>query len=314
MISIIIPTKDGGDPLRRALEAVARQRMGEEVEVVAVDSGSRDGSAELCESMGARVERILPEEFDHGATRNMAVGLARGETLVFLSQDAIPEGEGWLAALVAPLAAEPEVAGVYARQLPDERAKPPERYFLEFLYGSSPRRQRAAGPEDLTLETTMFSNVSSAIRRSLWEEAGGFAEDIVMSEDQDWARRVLLAGHVIAYEPAAAVRHSHRYTIGAAFRRFFDSGVSAERAYLAGERPASAALRRAALRYARGEASWLVRNGYAHWLPYAAAYEFAKLAGLQIGARHRRLPGWLKLRLTMNRAWWSGRGADPYVD
>ena len=65
-----------------------------------------------------------------------------------------------------------------------------------------------------------------------------------MSEDQEWSRRVLRAGYSLAYEPRAVVRHSHAYTIATAFRRFFDSGVSAEHAYVEGD-ASRAALRRA---------------------------------------------------------------------
>ena len=124
-----------------------------------------------------------------------------------------------------------------------------------------------------------------------------------MSEDQEWSRRVLIAGWRLAYEPHAVVRHSHPYTIGAAFRRFFDSGVSAERAYLGAE-PSRSVLRRTALDYMRRELGWLIRSGNARWIPYASVYELAKLAGLQLGARHRSLPMWLKLRCTMNPAYW----------
>jgi rhamnosyltransferase len=95
------------------------------------------------------------------------------------------------------------------------------------------------------------------------------------------------------------VRHSHAYTIGSAFRRFFDSGVSAERAYLAGGRPAARVLRTRAWRYAREEVRWLIANGEARALPYTAVYELAKYAGLLLGARHRRLPRWLKRRFSL---------------
>ena len=71
-----------------------------------------------------------------------------------------------------------------------------------------------------------------------------------MSEDQEWSRRVLLDGYELRYVADAAVRHSHDYTLGAAFRRFFDSGVSASRSYAGGEgadrrRPAPGARLRA---------------------------------------------------------------------
>ncbi len=80
-----------------------------------------------------------------------------------------------------------------------------------------------------------------------------------MSEDQEWSRRVLRAGLSLVYEPLATVRHSHAYTIRSAFRRFFDSGVSAEHSYVDGDE-SRAALRRAGFRYAREELAWLWRH------------------------------------------------------
>jgi rhamnosyltransferase len=149
----------------------------------------------------------------------------------------------------------------------------------------------------------MFSNVNAAIRRRAWE-AEPFAADMIMSEDQDWSRRALEAGSSIVYEPRAVVRHSHPYTVRAAFRRFFDSGVSSERAYLAGERAASRTLRRTAARYLAAELRWLVTTRRARWIPYALLYEAAKLAGLVLGSHHRRLPLALKRRLSAMPSYW----------
>lgn len=304
MISIIIPVKNGGTDLRRCLDGIAAQDVAEEVEVVVVDSGSADGSAELAEQRGARVRRIAPEDFDHGATRNLGASLAQGDVLVFTSQDAHAEDPAWLHALVAPLRNDPALAGTYGRQVAHPDAKPPERFFLDFLYGPRGRTQRAGRPEELTMHTTLFSNVAAAIRRDVFARFG-FAEDIIMSEDQEWSRRVLLEGYALRYVPEAVVRHSHPYTVRDAFRRFFDSGVSAERAYLAGGAPAQRTVRREALRYAREELRWLWRSGHRRWLPYAAVYEGAKFAGLQLGARHRRLPAGLRRRLSASPGYWT---------
>jgi rhamnosyltransferase len=303
-VSILIPVKNGGDDLARCLAAIARQRIDQEPEVIVVDSGSDDGSVELARRHGARVIEIPADEFDHGRTRNLAAEAAAGEALVFISQDAEPLGEGWLAALVAPLRADGRVAGVYGRQVARPDAVPPERYFLDYLYGPAARVQEL-GAGELTMDTTLFSNANSAIRRSSWERFP-FAGDMIMSEDQDWARRVLLEGDRLVYEPAAAVRHSHPYTLTAAFKRFFDSGVSAERAYLSGSGSAGA-LRSNARRYATGELRWLVRSGNARWIPYACVYEAAKFAGLQLGRHHRRLPARLRPRLSAHPAWWRSR-------
>jgi rhamnosyltransferase len=297
VISVVIPVKDGGADLVRCLEAIAKQRVDDEIEVVVVDSSSSDGSAARAERAGARVHAIPPEEFHHGRTRNLGAELARGETLVFTSQDAYAASDDWLAALTAPLRTDDSVAGVYGRQLPHVDARPPERYFLDFLYGAEARTQRRADDDELSFEQTLFSNVNSAMPRAVWERYR-FDESIVMSEDQEWSRRVLLDGLAIVYEPRAAVYHSHAYSVAGALRRFFDSGASAERSYVAESRSSRAALRKAGIRYAQGEVGWLWRTGQRRWIPYTAVYELAKFAGLQLGRRHKALPVAVKMRLS----------------
>lgn len=303
MISIVIPVKDGGQDLERCLSAIRTQRAHDEVELVVIDSGSSDNSVEIVREHGALVREIPPEQFGHGRTRNLGASLAHGEILVFVSQDAVPIDERWLEHLIEPLRFDPEVAGVYGRQIANANARPPERFFLDFLYGPTPRRQRAAEVGALSMQTTLFSNVNAAIRRSVWERFP-FVEDIIMSEDQDWCRRVLLEGYCVVYEPQAVVRHSHPYTLGSAFRRFFDSGASADRAYLAGERESSKVLRAQALRYAWQELGWLIRSGQAGWIPYTAVYELTKMSGLIMGANHRRLPLAAKRHLSALPAYW----------
>jgi rhamnosyltransferase len=303
LISVVIPVKDGGDDLRRCLDAIERQRLDEPVELVVTDSGSRDGSRELAESRGARVVEVGESEFMHGATRNFGVEAAQGDAVVFTTQDAYAASDEWLARLAGALRSDDSLAGVYGRQLPHANASPPERFFLDFLYGSEPRVQMASGPAELSMRTTLFSNVNSAIRRDVWTEFP-FADDLFFAEDQDWARRVLLAGYALRYEPKAAVHHSHRYSVLTAFKRFFDTGASADRGFLAGGTASSGVLRSEALRYARQEVGWLARTGQRRWIPYAAVYELAKFAGVQLGARHRRLPLWAKRRLSFYPDYW----------
>lgn len=284
MISVLIPVKNGGPDLVRCLEEIARQEVDDEVEVVIVDSGSTDGSPERARELGAQVHEIPATEFVHGATRNLAARLSRGDVLVFTVQDAVPADERWLATLVGVLDGE-NVAGAYGRQLPHPDAKPPEQFFLDFMYGPTPRVQRLSRIEDLTYEHTLFSNVNSAIPRRIWE-THPFNDDVTMSEDQEWSRRALLEGQTIVYEPRAAVRHSHHYTLPAAFRRFYDSGASAAQSYVAG--PASrVALRRSMRRYAIEELRWLWTTGQRLWIPYTLLYELAKVAGLQLGLRRK---------------------------
>src|SRR5262245_35413038 len=108
--SIVLPTWNGERGLERLLPALAAQGAGGRLEILAVDSGSSDRSRELLERAGARVERIEKSAFRHGATRNQAARGARGEILVFLSQDALPRDAGFLEALARPFE-DPRVAG-----------------------------------------------------------------------------------------------------------------------------------------------------------------------------------------------------------
>ena len=304
MISVVIPVKDGGSDLARCLAAVRAQEVGDEtMEIIVIDSGSTDGSVITAQRHGAVLLEIPLSDFTHGASRNLGANRASGELLVFISQDAYPVDGLWLQRLTRPLRDSKNIAGVYGRQLPHEGARPPEVFFLDFLYGPNTRRQQIEGEPELSMSTTLFSNVNAAMRRETWERFP-FMSDIIMSEDQEWSRRVLLAGYTLLYDPLAAVRHSHDYTLAEAFRRFFDSGVSSDRAYMAARRESARVLRREAIRYAREEMTWLSRTGQRRWIPYTMLYESVKLAGLVLGANHRRLPQSAKRRLSALPAHW----------
>jgi len=109
-VSVVVPVKDGARYLGEVLEAVGSQRIEADVEVLVVDSGSRDDSVRIARDRGARVIEIAPSSFGHGRTRNMAAAEAHGDRIAFLTQDATPADDGWLARLVEPLDATERVA------------------------------------------------------------------------------------------------------------------------------------------------------------------------------------------------------------
>ena len=121
------------------------------------------------------------------------MSIARGDLVAFTSQDAVADDDRWLARLAAAARSGPDVAGAYGRQLSHVDARPPERFFLDFLYGPTARVQRLAAGAELTFEATLFSNVNAAVPRSLLERFP-FRDDLTMSEDQEWSRRVLRDG------------------------------------------------------------------------------------------------------------------------
>jgi rhamnosyltransferase len=303
VISIVIPVRDGGAGLRRLLEAVQGQKVDDEIEIVVIDSGSTDGSQELARSCGAQVHEIPPGEFNHGATRNLGAELARGETIVFTVDDALPVGERWLEALTAPLRDENRLAGTYSRQVAQDDAPPHQRYYVEFRFGPTARLQRAARPADLTVGTILFSNVSSAIRRSVLERFP-LPDDVMIAEDLAWCGRVLLEGYEVAYVPESVVRHSHRYTLGGVFRRFFDQGVAAEHSVLGPGRSSARAVRGEGLRFVGNELRWMWRTGARRSVPYAVLYELTRYAAFKLGVHHRLIPLPLRRRLSRLPIYW----------
>ena len=192
------------------------QRIDEEVEVVVVDSGSRDGSAERARARGARVHAIPPSEFHHGRTRNLGAQLARGETLVFTSQDAVRRRrrvarDAHGAARAAARRRGRRTGGSCRTRTP----RPPERYFLDFLYGPEPRVQRLASRRGAELRG------DALLERELGGPALGAGSRFPFARRHRHERGPGVVaprpprGLAIVYEPQAAVHHSHAYSVGA---------------------------------------------------------------------------------------------------
>ena len=121
-LSVVVPTWNGGSRFVRLLEALREQDVAGPVEWLVIDSGSSDGTREAAERAGARVIQIDQREFQHGRTRNRAIAEASGEIVLLLTQDAVPMGTGYLAAMLAIFQDAPDggapIDAAYARQFP----------------------------------------------------------------------------------------------------------------------------------------------------------------------------------------------------
>ncbi len=287
LVSAIIPTLDGATLLPPLLAALRRAAATCDLEIVAIDSGSRDGTQPLLRSAGATVLDLGGRPFGHASARNRAAAHANGEVLLFLTQDVEPVGDGWLAPLLAALS-EPGVAGAFGRQLP-RGASPEEAFLAGVNYGERPRRiGREALARPFGPGATLFSTAFGAVRRETWEQLP-FPE-IVMSEDQAWGLAALRAGWELRYVPAAEVYHGHAFSFGRAFRRNFDSGSSLETLGLAGGAWGSG------LAHLVRELGWIGRRHGAVRAVRAAAYETVRMAGFQLGRLERVLPRGLARR------------------
>ena len=168
--SVVIPAHDEAHRLRRCLDPVLAIAADRDWEVLVVDDGSTDDTCELATALGARTVR-RERAGGVAAARNAGAAEARGDVLVFVDADVVAPPET-LSRLVEVLAADPRVAATGA--CPS---------LSELTPGLGPRLVglRACMPflVDEPADIVGFSSFQSecgAIRRSVFEELGGFSE------------------------------------------------------------------------------------------------------------------------------------------
>ena len=180
-VSVIIPALNEEQQITATLQAV-RQCAPEDI--IVVDGGSTDATARLVTEAGATVLRSKP-----GRARQMNAGAARagGLALLFLHADTLLP-PNWLAVVSRDLGQDGVAAGSFGFRIAGDF---PAKSIVEWAVGFRSRRlQRPYGDQGLFL------------RRSLFEELGGFA-DLPIMEDYEFVSRLRRRGRVVTVaEPA----------------------------------------------------------------------------------------------------------------
>ncbi len=297
--SILLLTKNGKPDLEGLLPELFKQRTIGETEVIAVDSGSTDGTVELLETWGVRTEHILPTEFHHARTRNLAASLARGALLIFLSQDAVPASDTWLARMISTFH-DPQVGAVYGRQLPKPRSSLERKDVFDTIYGDTRIVKDPAHRNGLGYRFYHFSNVNAAIRRSVWERLH-FPEDLRVFEDLGIAKLILDCGWKIVYEPEAAVYHSHRHSTLGLFKRYFDIGYTLKLLNIWDAPGTKKSMLRDLGQILQSKVRRMGDSSTGDSVGKSIGQDVAKSAGLFLGLNQGHLPLALKRRLSAYR-------------
>lgn len=200
LVSVIIPAYNCEPWLRECLDSVLVQTL-VDIEVVVVDDGSKDATAEVAASFGDdRVKVIRQENRGQSAAINAGVRASSGIHLKFVDSDDWINPEhlesqlrsiegttdtvsacGWGYFVVRP-----EQALIRGEQADRDYNDP-----LEWLVDS------------LTFDEGMMGGWKWLIPRTVWERAGGYDERLSLNNDFDFSIRLLLASQGVRFAPAA---------------------------------------------------------------------------------------------------------------
>jgi glycosyltransferase involved in cell wall biosynthesis len=200
-VTVVVPTSGRAGYLEVTLESLRAQSAAIPHELLVIDDGSSDATAEVAERFGARVVRH-GERRGLNAARNSGLREAAGDLIAFVDDDVLVP-PGWLDALVAGAARHPEA----------EAFGGPIRARFE---GRAPRGCGREDPPITTLdlgaedrEAEMVWGANFAVRRSAVDRIGEFDEsfDRGHGDEEDWLLRLRSAGGRIVYLADAGLDH-----------------------------------------------------------------------------------------------------------
>lgn len=211
-ISVIIVAYNSRDDLGACLAACAQQLRPTD-ELIVVDNGSTDGSADFVAAAFPDVKLIRNHNSGYAGGNNRGAVAARGDVLVFLNPDTVPQS-GAIRALAAPLLHDRSLGMttaclVFANQPATVNACGNVVHYtgLTSCRGIGEPRWRY---EDAT-DIDAVSGAACAIRAEVFRQLGGFDEQFFMYvEDTDLSLRVRLSGYRCRYIPQAVVHHQYQ--------------------------------------------------------------------------------------------------------
>nr|WP_286676260.1 glycosyltransferase [Clostridium sp. ZBS17] len=102
-VSIVIPTFNAGGEFKTLIELLKSQNHIAKIEIIVVDSGSKDNTTKICKEEGVNLLQISQEAFSHSFARNMGAEHSTGDFIIFMTQDAMPTSTLWISNLIQPL-------------------------------------------------------------------------------------------------------------------------------------------------------------------------------------------------------------------
>jgi len=258
-VSVIIPAYNASATLAQALEALSKQNCFQPFEVIVVDDGSVDNTADIVRSFTS-VKYVRQENAGPASARNHGAQFARGEFLAFTDSDCIPH-EDWISQLMAGFGQTQVgvVSGSYGIANPDSWLA--RCIFKEILW-----RHTHLMPDF----PNSFGSYNFCVRKNVFDKVGGFntAYRTASGEDNDLSYKITSSGWRIYFERKALVDHYHPTQVVKYLKEQFRHGFWRVKMY-------------------KDHPRMIKGDGYTYWkdiieIPLAGCVLLCGLAGLSI--------------------------------
>lgn len=300
MTSIIIPTYNAEPYLENLLSRIQSQTL-KKYELIIIDSSSTDNTVTIAQKYTQNVFVIPQIEFDHGGTRTKAAQIARGDILVYLTQDALPYDDFTLEHIIKVFE-DSTIGAAYGMQLSYEQTTLFGKHLRTFNYPDTSYVRNKNDIESFGLKTAFLSDSFAAYRKSALESIGWFKDGLILGEDTYAGAKMILEGYALAYVAEAKVYHSHTYTIAQEFKRYFDIGVFHQCEKWILERFGKA--EGEGMKYIRSEARYLLHNKALYLLLEWIMRNGMKYLGYKMGQNYTKFPLWFIKKCSMHHRWW----------
>jgi GT2 family glycosyltransferase len=215
-VSVVLPVRNGEPWLAPVIDAILAQDPGGGFEVIVIEDGSADGSADVIAgyAVDSRVRVVDGPRRGAAAAINLGLSLARYREIAQIDQDVVV-APGWLATLRAALAP-PEIGAAQGYYATDRRAP-----LIARVMGLD-LEQRYDGIEGSATDHVCTGN--ALYKAAAVEAAGGLDESLGYGYDNDLSYRVRAAGYGLVLCRDARSHHHWRESLGGYLAQQFGLG------------------------------------------------------------------------------------------
>jgi glycosyltransferase involved in cell wall biosynthesis len=215
--SVIVPVRDGANSLPSLLQSLERQTLSaSRFEVIVVDNGSRDDTADVARRLGATVvHELVPSR---SLARNAGARRAAAERLAFVDADCVTE-PGWLEGFSRCGTAAPLLAGA-VRTTTSPAPNPIERYEVLWRFD-----------QESWVKLGWAATANLCVARDALQAVGGFDPHYLYGEDADFCIRARRAGYDLGFCGEALVTHAAERRLAPFLRRSWRHGYSGNQVF-----------------------------------------------------------------------------------